>query len=108
MASGSRQQHQRSWLIYWLAPWKPGDYIGRGSDGDPMRTTLQLDSGLLQGFNVTAKVLDVTGVHVLVRMPRWGKKPGRTKRFFRKSGKMCGRPQAGEVWSIAPDSMLAI
>lgn len=70
--------------------------------------TIRLQGGLLEGFGVTATVLEVSSKHVVVRLPRWGKKPGRTKRFFRKSGKMCGRPQSGEVWSIPPDSDLAI
>ena len=73
-----------------------------------MHMTVFLQSGLLEGFGTTAIVLSVSERHVLVQMPRWGKQPGRIKRFFRKSGKMCGRPHSGEIWSIPPDSQLAI
>jgi hypothetical protein len=73
-----------------------------------MQMTIHLDNGLLRGLRVPVSVLEVSSLHVVVQMPIWGRKSGTVKRFFRKSGRMCGRPTSGEVWSIPPDSQLAI
>jgi hypothetical protein len=73
-----------------------------------LRMSIQLDSGLLRGLRVAVSVLEVSSRHVVVRMPCWGHKSGTVKRFFRKSGKMCGRPTEGEVWRLRPNSALSI
>lgn len=71
-----------------------------------MQVHICQQNGLLQGTRIPVTVVEVSERHVVVRLPRWGKRPGRLKRFFLKSGCMCGRPQCGEVWTILPDSRL--
>lgn len=73
-----------------------------------MRVEICLQNGLLCGMRAVVDVVEVSDRHVVVRMPRWGKGQGRFKRFFLRSGCMCGRPQGGDIWKILGDSRLTI